>query len=133
MSASKEMMDAKTVLEGMGHFVIVPKDTERYASGVLDPESARESTRNKIEYDLIRGYYGLIVDADAVLVVNVDKRGIRNYVGGNSFLEAAFAHVLGKRLYFMNDIPEMSYSDELAAFQPEILKGNMNIIGEASK
>ncbi len=133
MSASKEMMDAKTVLERMGHSVIVPKNTERYASGVLEPESAHESTQHKMENDLIRVYYGLIADSDAVLVVNVDKRGIRNYVGGNSFLEAAFAHVLGKRLYFMNDIPEMSYSDELAALKPEILKGNMSVIGEASK
>jgi hypothetical protein len=129
MSASKEMMQAKTVLEGMGHSVVVPKNTERYASGILEPENARESTQHKIDHDLIRGYYDLIDGGDAVLVVNTDKRDVKNYVGGNTFLEAAFAHVLGKKLYFMNDIPEMSYSDELAALQPEVLKGDIGAIG----
>jgi hypothetical protein len=128
MSASKEMMESKILLEKMGHSVVVPKNTERYASGVLEPESAHESTQHKIENDLIRGYYELIADSDAVLVVNADKRGIRNYVGGNSFLEAAFAHVLGKKLYFVNDIPEMSYSDELAALQPVILRNDLERI-----
>lgn len=131
MSASKEMMDAKAVLEGMGHSVVVPKNTELYASGSLMPENAHESTHNKIEYDLIRGYYDLIDGCDTVLVVNADKRGVKNYVGGNTFLEAAFAHVLGKKLYFMNDIPEMSYSDELAALQPEILMGDVSAIGKS--
>jgi hypothetical protein len=68
--------------------------------------------------------------ADAVVVTNYDKKGIKNYIGGNSFLEAGFAHVMDKRLYFINDIPEMIYSDELRAFRPVILRGDLNKIFE---
>jgi len=61
-------------------------------------------------------------------MTNYDKNGTTNYIGGNSFLEAAFAHVLNKKLYFLFDIPEMGYSDELRAMQPVILNGDLSKI-----
>jgi len=70
----------------------------------------------------------LIADADAVIVANCDKGNIKNYIGGNSFLEAGFAHILNKKLYFLNNIPEMIYSDELRALQPVILNGDLSLI-----
>jgi hypothetical protein len=128
MSASGKMMEIKTVLEKAGHKVVVPKNTERYASGETSMESNTESTQHKIDNDLIRGYYLLIKDADAVVVANYDKGAVKNYVGGNSFLEAGFAHVLDKKLYFMNDVPELFYSDELRAMQPVVLHGDLSEI-----
>ena len=32
-----------------------------------------------------------------------------------------FAHVLNKKIYLLNNIPEMSYSDEIRAMQPIVL------------
>lgn len=128
MSASKQIIEIKRFLEAKKHEVIIPKNTEKYASGELSPENSCESTDHKIKYDLIRKYYLLIKEADAVIVANYNKGNIRNYVGGNSFLEAGFAHVLGKKLYFINDIPEMIYSDELCVFKPIILNGDLNKI-----
>lgn len=126
MSASKQMVEVERSLREMGHEVVIPKNADKYASGEFAAEDSRESTENKIEHDLIRGYYRLIKDADAVVVANYDKGGMRNYVGGNSFLEAGFAHVLDKKLYFMNDIPDMSYGDELRAMQPIVLGGDLS-------
>ncbi|HOK35473.1 MAG TPA: hypothetical protein PLL80_01600 [Candidatus Pacearchaeota archaeon] len=37
-------------------------------------------------------------NADAILVVNIDKKGIKNYIGGNAFLEIGFTHILDKRI-----------------------------------
>lgn len=128
MSASRGMMCAKEFLEENGHSVSIPKNTEKYASGEFTPENKRESTQNKLDYDLIRKYYQLIGESDAVLVVNTEKRGVKNYIGGNSFLEAAFAFVLGKKLYFLNDIPDMIYRDELIALQPIIIHGDLKKI-----
>lgn len=125
MSASREIMTAKELLEENGHLVSIPKNTEKYASGEFTPENKQESTRNKMDQDLIRKYYQLISESDVVLVVNTEKRGVKNYIGGNTFLEAAFAFVLGKKLYFLNDIPDMIYTDELIALQPIIIHGDL--------
>lgn len=128
MSASQQMVGIAKSLTNMGHEVIIPKNAEKYASGELLAESNVESTKHKIEQDLIREYYLSIKNADAVVVANYDKRNVKNYVGGNSFLEAGFAHALRKKLYFVNDIPEMVYSDELRSFQPIILNGDLSQI-----
>jgi hypothetical protein len=128
MSVSKQMVEMGRIFEKKGHEVVIPKNADEYASGELQAENSHESTKNKINYNLIREYYSTIKNADAVIIANYDKGNIRNYVGGNSFLEAGFAHALNKKLFFVNDIPDMIYSDELRALQPVILNGNLSLI-----
>lgn len=128
MSASKQMVEIGKFLKEKGHKVLLPKNADKYASGELKLEDSHESTKHKIEYDLIREYYLTIKNADAVLVANCDKGNIKNYIGGNSFLEAGFAHAMNKKLYFLNDIPSVAYSDELNALRPVILNGNLSLI-----
>jgi nucleoside 2-deoxyribosyltransferase len=77
---------------------------------------------------LIRDYFGEIKNADAVLIVNIDKNGIKNYIGGNSFLEMGFAHVLDKKLYLYDDIPDLSYKDEMVAMQPIVINQDLSKI-----
>ena len=129
MKFSKEMLKIKEKLNSLGlNDVVVPRDADKYASNQLAEENSYESIKNKIEEDLIRSHYEEIKNADAVLIVNYDKNGIANYIGGNSFLETAFAHVLKKKLYLLFEIPNMSYSDELKAMQPIILNNDLSKI-----
>ena len=129
MKFSKEMLEIKEKLNFLGFDnVVVPHNADKYASNQLAEENSYESIKNKIEEDLIRSHYEEIKSADAVLIVNYDKNGIANYIGGNSFLEAAFAHVLKKKLYLLFEIPNMSYSDELKAMQPIILNNDLSKI-----
>jgi hypothetical protein len=100
MAFSKEMLELKIFLEESGHQVMVPYNADKYASGDISPESNFESTKNKIEGNLIQEYFFEIRNSDAVIVVNYEKKGIKNYIGGNSFLEAGFAHALDKKLFF---------------------------------
>lgn len=126
MKFSKEMVELKEKLLSLGFDnIMISRNSEKYAAGELSSETNYESARNKIEKDLIRGYYNEIKEADAVLIANYDKGETKNYIGGNAFLEAAFAHVLNKDLYFLFDVPEMSYSDELIALQPVILNNDL--------
>lgn len=37
-----------------------------------------------------------ICGSDAILVLNYDKKGIKNYIGGNTLMEMGFAHVHDK-------------------------------------
>ena len=39
--------------------------------------------------------------ADAVLVLNYDKKGIKNYIGGNTLMEIGFAHVLNQKIFLL--------------------------------
>lgn len=126
MSASHEMVSVKHKLIHIGHEVILPSHAEEYANGSIKMENNRESTQNKIEGNLIQEYFETIRGADAVLAVNVDKRGIRGYIGGNTFLEMGFAHVLGKKLFVLNEIPESPYRDEIFAMQPMVLEGDLS-------
>jgi len=115
MRLSKKMLKIKEELTKLGHFVIVPRHTEEYATLNTSDHMHNESVKNKINHDLIRQYFNEIEKNDAVLVVNDSLKNIPNYIGGNSFLEMGFAHVLNKKVYLLNPIPEMSYSDEIIA------------------
>jgi len=129
MSSAIQMVNVKNELLQNNHDVILPKNTEQYAEKVLKEEDSHESTKNKIENDLIRDYYEKIKKADAILVVNIDKRGVPNYIGGNSFLEMGFAHVLNKTIFLLNEIPKMTYTDEILAMQPVVLNADLSRIG----
>lgn len=125
MTSAVQMMDAEKILLLNNHEVILPRYTKEYAEKVLAEKTAGESTKNKIEHDLIRDYFEKIKNADAILVVNVDKKGILNYIGGNSFLEMGFAHILNKTIFILNEVPKMIYTDEILAMQPIALNGDL--------
>lgn len=128
MRASKEMIANERGLKDIGHEVIVPEFVSDYAK--LDIEKMHsESAKNKIAYNLIKGYFKSIKDSDAILVVNPEIKGIKNYIGANTFLEMGFAHVLDKEIYVLYDIQENSaYKDEIIAMQPKVLKGDISLI-----
>jgi len=125
----KETVAIKDQLEKMGHIVFIPHNAELYANGTLAPETRKESTQNKIAGNLIARYYNIINDCDAILVVNKDKYDFKNYIGGNTFLEMGFAHVLNKKIFLLNAVPEeMLYSDEILAMPHIIINNDLNKI-----
>ena len=125
MSFAKEMLEVQVSLEELGHTAIAPVDAEKYANG----ESLIDDKWTKIKNDVIKEWYKVIKDSDAVLVVNQNKNNIENYVGGNALIEMAFAHILDKKKFLLNPIPEdMNYTDEIESFQPTVLNGDLNKI-----
>ena len=124
MTASKEMIEAETKLKELGHEIILPEFTHQYAAMDTIEKIHKESARNKVEYDLIKGYFEKIKNNDAVLVANVERKGVKGYIGGNSFLEMGFAFVLNKPIYLLHEIPDINYKDEIEAMTPIILNGD---------
>jgi hypothetical protein len=132
MAFAKSMLEAKNKLEALGHKVIVPEFTETYATNKNWQKRAKGpgtmiGAQRKIANDLIRKHYHEIVGGDAILVINKNKRGIKNYIGGNSFLEMGFAYILGKKIFVLNPLPEeltLIYQ-ELVAMEPTIINGNL--------
>jgi len=131
MTASKKMVEAKKQLQKLGHEVIVPDFTHQYAKFRNSNKIHTESAKNKIEHDLIRKYFKKIKAGDAILIINIEKNGIKDYIGGNAFLEMGFAFILNKPIYLLNKIPNMGYKDEIKAMAPIILYGNLSHISTA--
>ena len=65
---------------------------------------------------------------DAVLVLNLEKKGIPNYIGGATFMEIIKAWELNKKIFFFNPIPNCSFTDELTAINPIILNRDLLLI-----
>ncbi|MBD9239396.1 MAG: hypothetical protein EGQ57_02635 [Alphaproteobacteria bacterium] len=70
----------------------------------------------------------VIHNIDAVLVLNFEKNGVDNYVGGATFLEMYDALRLGKKIYMLNDIPKGLLEDEIIGFKPVIIHGDLSKI-----
>lgn len=128
MMFSKNMVDVKNELLRLGHEVEMPKFFEHYLECESMEELHSESVKHKLEHDLIRDYFNVISKGDAILILNYDKKGIKNYIGGNTFLEMGFAHCLNKKIFLLNQIPDMMYSDEIQAMQPIVINSDFSLI-----
>lgn len=128
MTVAKKMIEIEKDLILLGHEVILPRFTHEYAQMNSEDNMHSESVKNKMAHDFIRDYFEVIKTGDAVLVINDERKNIKNYIGGNSFLEMAFAHILNKEIFLLNPIPEMGYADEIIAMQPKILNGDLSKI-----
>jgi len=128
--------EVKDRLEKLGHEVEIPFMSQKIIAGEISladflqqkEESGDGIFRVRAGEDLIKRYYHSIERADAILVANGEKNGVKNYIGGNVFLEIGFAHILDKKIFLLNPLPEVSYKDELEAIKPVILNNNLNLI-----
>ncbi len=124
MAFANEMHTTKKLLEELGHTVQTPGDLERFILSIVTVEDKWK----KIDRDALKEYYGVISCHDAVLVLNYDKNNVPNYVGGSTLIEIGFAYVLDKKIFLLNPIPHLSYTDEIAATKPHILYGDLKQI-----
>ena len=63
---------------------------------------------------------------DAILVLNFEKYGEENYIGGATFLEVYRAFEMEKKIFFYNPLPDNKYfKDELLGFNPTIINKNL--------
>ncbi len=121
-------------LKNLGFNVSIPISSEKILRGEFSLDEIKNEKENgnfserAIKFDSIKSYWKIIKESDAVLIANFDKNNIKNYIGGNSFLEMGFAHILNKKIFLLNKVPNMIYSDELKAIQPIILNDDFSVI-----
>lgn len=131
ITASKNAYDQvasiKKQLELAGHTVTPPngydEPDKENAVQQLSPAQYSDWKAEMIRED------GRIVAAhDAVLVLNFDKHGQSNYIGGATFLEMFTAFDLGKKLYLYNPIPDGMLTDEIIGLQPIVIHQDLSSI-----
>jgi len=128
MQYTEKMLEVRDRLINLGHEAFVTKLHEAFI-GKSDEEKERIKIHQKNNMDAIREFWNAMQGADAVLVLNLDKRGINNYIGGNTLMEIGFAHVLNQKIFLYNPIPEIPYyKTEIEAVKPIIINGDLTKI-----
>ena len=130
MRFTEQMVATRDELQSLGHD---PFLTEFHApflgKSAAEKESIkaeqREDGKSGAGKDSIREFWDLMQGADAVLVMNLDKNGVKNYIGANTLLEMGFAHALKQKIFLLNPIPNQPYCrEEIEAMQPIVIDGD---------
>jgi len=128
MQFNNEMIKTCEELEKLGHETFMSKFKDNYI-GKTAEEIEKLKLRDKYDNDAIREFWEPMKDSDALLILNYDKHGIKNYIGGNAFLEMGFAHVLNQKIFLLNPIPDMPYyGTEIIAIKPIVINGDLGKI-----
>jgi hypothetical protein len=128
MQFTEKMLEIQDKLVALGHDAFVT-DLHKALVGKTDEEKEKIKLHQKYNMDAIREFWRAMQGADAVLALNYDKNGIKNYIGGNTLMEIGFAHVLNQKIFLLNPIPEISfYKTEIEAVKPVIINGDLSLI-----
>lgn len=123
----EDMKQARTTLEAHGHEVLLPESADlnqdkAYWSRLKQSD---ERAYRALKGERMRGHFDKIKAADAILVLNHDKNGIKGYIGANTLIEMAIAFEHGKKIFTLNELPQGAHEEELAALAPECLGGEL--------
>lgn len=128
MQFTEKMIEMRDELNKMGHHAFVT-DLHTPFIGKSDAEKEKIKIHQKNNCDAIREFWNAMQGADAVLALNIEKHRIKNYIGGNTFLEIGFAYILKQKIFLLNPIPEIEYyKTEIVAMKPIILNGDLSKI-----
>ena len=118
----------KAELEGRGHSITLPNS---YDHPTLEQESWDQSPEEHVKFKqhMFQLSRGIAKNVDAALVLNYEKHGTPDYIGGATFLEIYDAFCAGKKIYLMNDIPRGILFDEIQGMNPIILHGDLTQLG----
>ena len=122
-----EIKPIKDYLESKGNEVFVP---HTYLNPEKESESWQEGCESHAEFKarMFRLSEERIKSMDAVLVLNYEKHGIKNYIGGSTFLEMYEAFRNNKKIFMYNPIPEGLLFDEISGFSPIVINGNLELV-----
>ena len=129
MQFAEKMAEIRDKLDEMGHEAFITGFTPLFLGKTVAEKEKIKSEQRAGDVDTIREFWNLMHGADAVLVLNLEKNCIKNYIGANSLMEIGFAHVLGQRIFLLNPIPDMPYCrEELEAVHPIVIDGDLTKI-----
>lgn len=129
---NRKIKEIKDELGDKGHKAFSLAWTDVSIEEIEARKNDREKFLNELKPRLFMRHFDKILKSDAILVVNLDKNGVKNYIGGNTFAEIMFAYYYKKKIFFLNPIPRdemFSYiMDELEVVNPTIINGNLDLI-----
>lgn len=127
-----KMIEWKTKLENAGYLVYIPTP--------VDFHVVRDNEGNLKKFEEIKRretkfHFERVQEADALLILNYNKNGKENYIGGNTFAEISYAmglnycHGKSIKIFTVNPLPkDCPYYEELSAWQIQEWPINNNLI-----
>jgi len=124
--------EIKTMLEKEGNKITLPNS---YDAPFKEEEMKKLSKEDHIQFKqkMMRLHEPKIKENDAILVLNFEKKGIPNYIGGGTFMEIIKAWELNKKIFFYNPLPNCSFTDELVGINPVIIHRDLSLINNKRK
>lgn len=119
--------EIKIFLESKGHKITLPNSFD-------DPQMEEKMRKkgkkhhSKWKGEMIKEQAKKVKKNDAILVLNFEKHGQPNYIGGAVFLEMFKAYDMGKTIFLYNPIPDGILRDEILGFSPIVIRGNLKKI-----
>lgn len=123
----KDIAPIKEKLEQMGHVIELP-NSYYHVEAEQEAWKLGEKEHANFKAKMFKMSEQRITEMDAVLTLNFDKNGKKNYIGGATFLEIYEAFMKNKKIYLYNEIPEGMLYDEISGFSPIVIKGNLELI-----
>ncbi|MBU2577054.1 MAG: hypothetical protein KKF50_05005 [Nanoarchaeota archaeon] len=122
-----EIEHVARILQGAGHEVSYPNS---YGDPFAEERLKNLGAEDHVKWRSMMMWIDEdnIDPQDAILVLNFEKKGIPNYIGGATFLEIYIAWKMGKKIFFYNPLPNCSFTDELKGISPMIINGNLGLI-----
>lgn len=117
--------DIKKTLEAGGHQITLPNSYDDPATEARYRDLGTQE-HAKWKAGMLKRSTDVIEINDGVLVLNFEKNGIKNYIGGATFLEMYDAFRLNKKIFLYNDIPDGILRDEIVGFSPLVVNGDLD-------
>ncbi len=117
----------KEELEELGHSITLPNS---YDEPLKEEEVKKLSLEEHAAWKaaMMRKQDPKVRANDALLVLNFEKNGQENYIGGATFMEIVKAWELGKKIFLYNPIPKSIFEDELRGMSPTVIQGDLKKI-----
>ena len=115
-----KMIEWRQRLESQGYSVDVPTFFDFHKIRDEEGDLERFEEYKRVE---TKKHFEKVDAGDIILILNYDKDGKKNYIGGNTFAEISYAMALklchGRdiEIYTVNPLPnDLPYSEELSAW-----------------
>jgi hypothetical protein len=139
VSFYQELFILEEELKNMGYSVLIPKTANLMKrTGNFDVESHKTWYTNSADYHkktaLMKHHFDKVIRSDGILVVNLEKNGLKGYIGGNTLMEMVIAFHYKKPIFILNPIDEkLGTKEEVYGLRPIFLNGNLPIIKKIVK
>ncbi len=116
----KQALEIEKGLKKLGYKVKIPTVAKMMEkSGNFDINHYKTWFKDKNDYKikskLMKRHFKKVIESDAILVVNLEKNGVKGYIGGNGLMEMTLAYHYKKPIFVWNS------PDSKSPFLEEIL------------
>ena len=128
----RQALEIEEQLRNLGFEVKIPHTAYKMKkSGDFNVAMYKTWFANKNDWakktELMRMHFQKVLEGDAILVLNYEKRGVEGYIGGNVLMEMGIAFHYKKPIYILNPVQEtLPIYEEIMGMQPTVLDGDLD-------